>query len=250
MTIEQEHYEERIIVFIDILGFKNHINQTVQDPSFFVKMQNVLNYLSKLKHDNDNGILAQKEIGREVTVFSDSIVVSYPINLPGSVFYLLLDIVHLQLEMLSYGILMRGGVTVGKLCHDDNIVYGPAMIEAYELESNVAVYPRVVVDKKSFEAAIQYPLNPPKQELEHISDLINEDFDGQYYVDFISQWQEVEDQDDYFKALGTIKIIIENAIHDYQSKPAILVKYQWLKKYFNSVLNNLKPEFTEGLYIK
>ncbi|PDZ55088.1 hypothetical protein CON15_23105 [Bacillus cereus] len=58
---------------------------------------------------------------------------------------LLLVVVHIQLEMMRKGILMRGGLAVGLLCHNDNIVYGPAMVEAYELESKLAIYPRVVV---------------------------------------------------------------------------------------------------------
>ena len=52
--------------------------------------------------------------------------------------------------MMSKGILLRGGITVGQLCHKDNIVYGPAMVEAYELESKSAIYPRVIVSEKFY----------------------------------------------------------------------------------------------------
>lgn len=47
--------------------------------------------------------------------------------------------------MISKGILMRGGVTTGKLYHNDNIVYGSAMIAAHQLESKVAVHSSVLV---------------------------------------------------------------------------------------------------------
>jgi hypothetical protein len=44
--------------------------------------------------------------------------------------------------------LVRGGATVGNLYHSNGIVFGDALIEAYRLESSVAVYPRVVLSQK------------------------------------------------------------------------------------------------------
>ncbi|MGP4105984.1 hypothetical protein [Virgibacillus sp. L01] len=69
MTVELEQYEKRIIAFIDILGFREHINQTIMNPNHFKKIKDVLNFISELKQDNDQGTLSQKSIGREVTVF-------------------------------------------------------------------------------------------------------------------------------------------------------------------------------------
>ncbi|MEK3977302.1 hypothetical protein MKZ20_21955 [Psychrobacillus sp. FSL K6-2684] len=249
MAIENEQYEERVIVFIDILGFREHINLSVKEPDYFIKLRDVLNYISSYQKKNyGDGFRAQKDIGKEVTVFSDSVVISYPVELPGSVYYLLMDIIYLQLDMLQAGILFRGGVTVGKLCHDDNIVYGPAMNEAYELESKVAVYPRVIVSEKVIKKGIENPLNPPKQELEYIASLLKQDFDEQYYIDFMSQWQEVDDVL-YFDALSKIKIVIEKAIEDTKSVPNVKAKYQWLKRYYNSVLDTLDEKYTKNRYI-
>ncbi|WP_342509764.1 hypothetical protein [Sporosarcina sp. FSL K6-2383] len=250
MTIELNKYEDRVIVFIDILGFTEHIKLTKNDPAYFNKMKRVFNYLYDYQKDNLDGVLAQKEIGKEVTVFSDSIVISYPTKLEGAVFYLLMDVVHLQLDMLAEGVLFRGGFTVGELCHNDSIVFGPAMIEAYELESKVAVYPRVIVSDKVFNTAIQNGVNPPDQELEYILNLLNQDFDEQFYVDFLSQWQEIDDNSKYFDSLSAIKVVIENAIIAYESKPNVQVKYQWLKRYYNSTLDKIQSQYTENLYIE
>jgi len=52
----------------------------------------------------------------------------------------------LCLDLLRQGVLTRGGITKGLLYHSSNIAFGPALIEAYRLESEVAVYPRVVLD--------------------------------------------------------------------------------------------------------
>ena len=231
MVIELEQYEERVIVFIDILGFREHVKRTVTEPDYFLKLRNVLNFISGLKSDK-----LDKEIGKEVTVFSDSIVISYPAQLSGSVFWLLLDVVHLQMDMMANGVLVRGGVTVGQLCHNDSIVYGPAMVEAYELESKAAIYPRVVINNKIFETAVMYPHNSPEEDLEYILDLCDQDRDGLWYVDFLRQQQEVEYEYDFAKALITIKKIIINEIEKNKSKPNVWMKYQWLKNYYNEVV--------------
>jgi hypothetical protein len=52
---------------------------------------------------------------------------------------------RLAAAALKIGFLIRGGVTIGNLYHAQGIVFGPAMVEAYELESRTAVYPRIVV---------------------------------------------------------------------------------------------------------
>lgn len=46
---------------------------------------------------------------------------------------------------------MRGAVTVGAIHHDQHIVFGPALNRAYELESKVAFYPRILIDTPSVE---------------------------------------------------------------------------------------------------
>src|ERR1700734_1453383 len=44
------------------------------------------------------------------------------------------------------GFLLRGGITVGEVVHDDECVFGPGLVRAYELESKKAYYPRFVLD--------------------------------------------------------------------------------------------------------
>jgi hypothetical protein len=44
------------------------------------------------------------------------------------------------------GLLIRGAITIGDIVHDDSIVFGPALNRAYELESQQAIYPRIILD--------------------------------------------------------------------------------------------------------
>ena len=59
----------------------------------------------------------------------------------------------LQLQNISriysfHGFLIRGGVTIGQISHSENTCFGPALVRAYQLESQFAFYPRVVLDPK------------------------------------------------------------------------------------------------------
>ncbi len=51
-----------------------------------------------------------------------------------------------QIAAAMQGFLLRGGITVGQIIHDDECVFGPGLNRAYELESKIATYPRFVLD--------------------------------------------------------------------------------------------------------
>lgn len=82
---------------------------------------------------------------RHITTFSDNVVISEEPSERRLAMFLVRAGV-MQLLAAYQGFLIRGGVTVGKVVHDSRLVFGPGLIKAYELESTVAVYPRVVVD--------------------------------------------------------------------------------------------------------
>lgn len=83
---------------------------------------------------------------KRIIAFIDILGFKTKVDDIDGLFYLLLDLVHLQLELASYDVLLRGGITIGDLYHDGSIVYGSAMNEAYLLESKKAKYPRIIAD--------------------------------------------------------------------------------------------------------
>ena len=55
-------------------------------------------------------------------------------------------------------VIVRGGIARGGLIHDKEMVVGPAMVDAYLLESKKAVYPRIIISeelKNEFEVNLQ-----------------------------------------------------------------------------------------------
>jgi hypothetical protein len=95
---------------------------------------------------------AIQQPGMRVSTFSDNIVISAEAT-ETTITSILRGVAVIQLLALSGGHLVRGGVAVGELIHDDEVVFGPALNRAYYLESEVADCPRIVVDRAVVEVS-------------------------------------------------------------------------------------------------
>lgn len=226
-------YSTRVVVFMDILGFK----EMVLDPNRKDTLFYVMNYFKWTGESNYTGLLKENDLGKEVTVFSDSIVISYDAKIQGQVFYILLDIIRIQLDLANRGIILRGGVSIGELYHNRETIFGPAMIKAYELESKNAIYPRIILDQKLLDYAYENPSDHhnSEQEMEYILGLIEMDKDGYWYTDFLSQEGELDYQSDIVYIFDKLKEITLKGIKS--SNESVKQKYLWLDSYIKSFQN-------------
>lgn len=236
------YFSERIVAFIDILGFKNLVEQSVCSPAIAEKLHKSLQIIYEQKRDNENieGI-GLKDYGVEVTTFSDSIVISYPINYEGGLFFVLLDVIHLQLQLACQGILIRGGISIGPLYHNGEIVYGPAMNEAYMLESQYAVVPRVIIDERTLKTGICKTCaahHTIGMEVEYVMSCVRRDAeDDRFYLDMLRQEQELVDYgDEYYSWLKSLRRMIVDGLNQNTGNPRVYEKYKWLRKYYNEVV--------------
>lgn len=247
-------YEERIIAFIDILGFKNEIEKkTINSFSGNENEQEserIYDFISLLHKDfvNRNPIPKSTYC---VTQFSDSLVISYSISEKASLFSIILSLLYLHMDAISHGLLIRGGVTSGKLMHDDKHLFGPAMNEAYKIESEIAIFPRIVVNKELIEIAYNNPnwSNTPEDEKKYIESLLQKDEDGFLYIDyFYSACEEIIGIHDYYGLpdyFNDITKIIDSNENTKDFK--IIQKYNWLKIQFNKILGKYKNlDFTKN----
>lgn len=161
-------YIDCIVCFIDLLGFKQTVNRSCKDEKGLIELYTALSELQahKLIDQVFGGIpsltssgkwitaeqagtteAAKSEWPLRITQFSDSFVLSCPAENFGSCRLLLQTLYAVKrLFFWHLGILMRGGVAVGKLIHEQGgVLFGPAMNKAYELESKSAIYPRVLI---------------------------------------------------------------------------------------------------------
>ena len=101
------------------------------------------------------------------------------------------------LNMVSNGILIRGGIAIGRGWEiAPNCLYGPVMEDVYRLEGLVADFPRVVLSSKTYQSFKEVDdLDAEELRLQGVSpalmglkctDLFDKDFDGVYILDYLS----------------------------------------------------------------
>lgn len=202
------NYEERLTCFIDLLGFKSAIEQSLKQDEVREGLYNAIHQLKsenlldqvygdipfflldrectvKPSRDVIEGDLKEQFLSSYpivITQFSDSFVFSCPADNHASCSMLLkcVYLVHL-IYYCNLGMMVRGGISVGKLVHEEiGALFGPAMNEAYALESKSAIYPRVVISKEA-SALLASTL-----ESDPILKPIKKSFDGHDVFDLIS----------------------------------------------------------------
>jgi hypothetical protein len=235
-------YEDRVVCFIDILGFATLVRNTImRDGSCDeAKVTALADALEVVRHflDVDR---PQDRPSIEVTQFSDSIVVSFPANTENGVFDALLSILWVQVNLVLKGILCRGAIVRGQLIHTDRLLFGPAMIDAYVLESKAALYPRVILNQEIITtgATAHASHHHPQHEIESIMQIISKDSDGMYYINYITGAQsELDDPElDYPLYLYKLREIIAAGLGS--SDPSVAIKYKWLRERFKPHLDEV-----------
>jgi hypothetical protein len=130
-------YERKVVVFYDVLGWRNHILSAGSAPPKIGSLRRLI-----LQHVRSLPLRSNLDL--TISTFSDNIVISQPVC--GETPLLIMQLAMLQIAAAMSGFLLRGGVTIGDLFHDRECVFGPGLNRAYELESKTAYYPRFVLD--------------------------------------------------------------------------------------------------------
>jgi len=131
-------YQRRLIIFYDILGWRSHIAKAGKEPNSIGQLRRVI-----LAHKR---LMAQVSEDMQATTFSDNVIISRALNDEG-VPRLLRAVAVIQVASALSGMFIRGGICIGSIFHDTEVVFGPGLNRAYHLESTVAIYPRVILDK-------------------------------------------------------------------------------------------------------
>lgn len=210
-------YENRVVAFIDVLGWSRAVEASDGDPALRVRMLNAAWALAARVQNYVEDDTPDHPSRDEYSQFSDSFVVSFRYDGPTDLLRLVRLVSEFQSTMLLAGFVLRGGITVGPLFHTREIVFGRAMNRAYELESKLAVAARVVVDPSLTEPLMTATPMMPKH------------------------WPFVVQADDQFWETDCLTIYarspplsvavdaqIEGWLHEHRRRPNVLAKYEQL----------------------
>ncbi|PKL21350.1 MAG: hypothetical protein CVV48_08240 [Spirochaetae bacterium HGW-Spirochaetae-4] len=225
-------YKERVVVFIDILGFKDLIDDTIlpdntTDRENFTKLNKALDLIRESWAPD---IL--KNFKMKATLFSDSAIISFDCNKKESYFNLFYNLLLLEIELIQLGVLCRGGIAIGKCVHTRDKVFGPAVNRAYYLESKIASFPRIVIDKEVFNYVKS--LTRDSYFFSDLKGMVKKDSKNKFYIDyFVPALSELDEYDSHYY-LADMKSIIEKGFQkaekcsDPSLKESLYQKYTWL----------------------
>jgi hypothetical protein len=248
-------YDISIITYIDILGFRNIVNQR-NKPKDIYSILKSFRYFSKpdteLARDYEQSFYNFSDCAVRVTKILSEVNKARPV---GLLFYELIDVLHLQFELVNQGIFLRGGITIGEIYIKNNFIFGPGLISAYKLENERALYPRIIVPKNIVHIVKDVPAlkayhHDIEDELEYIKALLKYDSAGFYFIDYIKASDSEIEPDDYLTFLINHKKNIKKNLSLYKKDERVLAKYKWLKKYHNSSIRKMSESYFQNYETK
>ncbi|MGF6636175.1 hypothetical protein [Paraburkholderia sp. MM6662-R1] len=154
-------YEERVVAFVDLLGFKEAIQRSAHKNESGRELLRRIHAALDIRIDGYAQAFAPmvdlqmspSDFDERFHSFSDFIVMSVKRDI-CAIGLLIYAVFKICRELLSQGFASRGGIAMGDLYHrqrdpEDSsappMVFGPAFVAAYQFESAHADSPRVIM---------------------------------------------------------------------------------------------------------
>ena len=266
---KQTTYEQRLCAFVDILGFRDLVQRSLDCSVLQGKIRQLLREVVEARpvweRNSPVDLIEAKlrlqgvtdpkaEADRRVneydaaergSSFSDSLVLSALLN-DHAITGFVTSLLFLSTGIAELGKYVRGAVCLGPLCHEPDMCFGPALINAVDLEKN-AKYPRIVFTPEAYAevAKVQSPSVGP------LKSYLRKDADGQRFLDFLNQSAfEItgsfrEDQ------RGEIRRELSNQLSSSlvpDDDDRVREKLLWLADYFNLALKDAPIAGIDRLY--
>lgn len=225
-------YNEYIVAFLDILGFKNIINseefEKIRDIfSAILSEKSAITRLCKEGNPTENSLAQYNNIllqHLKIRIMSDSIVVAAPSQYPESLAVVINVCIAIQdsLFSLERPVFLRGAIAKGDFYVDENTIFGKALVDAYIAQENYAIYPRIILSND-----VQRGM---KTGINNEQNLLIDD-DGYSYINTLEHYinwgpsEKICDNKRYVK----IKNTIDQQLSGYADN-SLRKKYLWLKK--------------------
>lgn len=200
-AVEYREMSPAYFMFIDVLGFKDTFESSKnQVRTVFEYFAKLINQMQCFKKDSEHCYAGQT---------SDSLYF-YTDKLEYLVSFVNVFL-HFNIYAMKNNIYFRGGISKGELnVNEPYQFYGNCVINSFKLESEIAKFPRIAVDKKTFEDLKKYKPHwnfdgedDPEKENRHyinpFSPIVLEDIDmylgvsgAQYHKNDLSVFKVVE----------------------------------------------------------
>jgi hypothetical protein len=256
--IQAFKYRQALVSYVDILGFRQLVKESDDDPA---KGERILNILRVLKKEAEFGWIDHGADNKIVRIFfpdnfSDTLIRTTFIGSRSLAEYIdseLMILCSIQAELTAvYGLMLRGGISLGGMYREDDpekgkFIFGPALVRSYELAEELAVVPRILIDPDLIRRMTEH-----KQERPFYNDFAQcrkQAEDGSFFIDYLN-W-EYRIRDLYSpkgiqaadEMLELHKKVAEQKLLELGAKGERLrQKARWLAVYHNNTVNNFRRE--------
>jgi hypothetical protein len=237
-------YSNALVSYVDILGFGDLVTESMTNVAKISQLRSILEELRKIG-DTPKRHRKHSEERFASFNFSDLIVRSTTIasvmlwydTVDWEFYYL----AEQQMSLAIQGVWVRGGISIGDVyvSPENGIVFGPALIRSYRLESAYAIYPRLVLDRGLVLHARDQGFLPG------LDDYIRRGEDGVYFLDYlfcvcISETLLLPEIADVKARVNSHRRAIEMAGNALGKDERVKQKHSWLALYHNSTVRRLQ----------
>ena len=220
-------YADRYVAFLDILGFSEITRRAHNDVEWRSFLRGIIRQIKDtLPTKND-------KMSFRFVNFSDSIVISAKQDREGLVTVIQACEI-LVTNLMQRGILLRGGIAAGNLHHDDEILFGPGLLDAYAFEQqggppHIGLHPSVLMGMENSifdEGSLLHLVAEDPWDLTPILDVFYtfQEYDPSKPYAGMVVWEE---------PARRIADIISKNVADAQHPPAVRSKWRWVEDYWN-----------------
>jgi hypothetical protein len=240
-SVTTSPYQDSIVAWIDILGWSDLLRQAKDEAKVARVAQVVrcLEALSKKSRERREEFARRGFHGAANTrfsYFSDTVVLSCPVAKAESG-WMIWEVQLLCAVLLHWGQYSRGAIVRGHLHHTETLLYGPAIVDAHEIERDVAKYPRLVVTPEA--APFVVSATDPSKPDEPTDPQWSIDADGLRFLEIFRARRDGRRLKDYqADARRAREIVREDLARVTTSNPNLKLqaKFGWMLGYLDSVL--------------
>lgn len=233
---ERATVETSVVAFLDILGFKAFTRENISNADRIDKLDYLLHIAEKMLSGRVG--VAQHT---SIRMFSDCISVSCPLSTPNLI-RLICALEALQFYLINSGLIIRGGMSIGRQCSTSRLLVSEALVLAYELESTKAIFARIVLDRTITEAVRAIPseewfdpwgscrrdIHSPELHIQH------DPCDSVPFLHYFAYMHSIDSAPLERELLFAHRHAIQRLVDQTASEPEqIKRKYRWLASYFN-----------------
>ena len=241
-----------IVCYADLLGFRAETHRAFRSGTGD-------DFLQRIKRSLDKAYYIVREAKTpygavtsifDMKVFTDNIVVAYPLRDPyhddGEIELgtFLMLFARVQASLASDGFFLRGAIAYGSHYQDDDIAYGEALLEAVGLDQSGGS-PRLVI-APSVEPLIAKQISSYGDGgwAPHYEELLEDPRDERLFVNYLgTEFEYFPECPIHWELLPAHRDSVLNGLRDHKSDPHVRSKYEWLANYHDYVCRTFAERF-------